>query len=156
MSALRVATESLFQNFVGSLMAVVCTPVLDRVGDTVRHTISCSHDGRMKVRKTQYRRTRFAIDGAEEGTIEYGECRYRPLQAVWHYLTIPPCYSAFTCRLHDATCAGHAAEVEVEAEGQRKQVDALETAVQSRPKRRLQALLHQTRLRFELHTTPPL
>jgi hypothetical protein len=134
MSALRIATESLFQDLVGSLVAIVCTLLLDRIGHTVRHTISCCHDGRMKVRKTQYRQTRFAVGGAEEGTKGDVECRYRPLQAVWPYLTIPPCYSAFTCRLHDAACAGHAAEVEVEAEGKPKQVDALEAGVQSRPK----------------------
>jgi hypothetical protein len=108
-------------------MAVVCTPLLDRVRDTVRHAISCSHDGRLELQETRYRQTRFAIDGEEEGTKEYVECRYRLLQAPWPYLTMLPCYSAFTCRLHDAACAaGHAAEVEVGREGQPKQVDALE------------------------------
>ena len=49
MLALRIVTDGFLQDLIGSLMAIVCTLCLYRVGDTVSHAISSSHDGRLKV-----------------------------------------------------------------------------------------------------------
>jgi len=58
MLALRIAVDSLLQDLVGSLMAVVCALRLDRVGDTISHAISSSHDGRLEAQETRSEQTR--------------------------------------------------------------------------------------------------
>jgi hypothetical protein len=54
MLALRIAANSLLENLVGSLMAIVCTLRLHRMGDTIGHAVSSSHDGRLEAQETLF------------------------------------------------------------------------------------------------------
>ena len=58
MLALRIVADGLLQDFVGSLMAVVCTLRLYGVRDTVGHAISSSHDGRLEAQERHSVQTR--------------------------------------------------------------------------------------------------
>ena len=50
--ALRIAADSLLQDLVGSLMAVIGALRFHRVRDTVCHAVSSSHDGRVEGEET--------------------------------------------------------------------------------------------------------
>ena len=52
MLALRVTADSLLQDLVGSLMAVIGALRFHRVRDTVCHAVSSSHDGRVEGEET--------------------------------------------------------------------------------------------------------
>ena len=57
MLAFRIIADGLLQNLVGRLVAIVRTLRFHRVGDTVSHAVSSSHDGRIEARERLSRQT---------------------------------------------------------------------------------------------------
>jgi hypothetical protein len=51
MPTLCIIADGLFQDLVGSLVTIICTPLLNRVKHAVRHAVSRSHDVRVELVK---------------------------------------------------------------------------------------------------------
>ena len=62
MLALRIVADGLLQDFVGSLMAIVCTLHVYGVRDPVGHAVSSSHDGRIVAQEKLSRQTRCRVE----------------------------------------------------------------------------------------------
>ena len=62
MLALRIVADSLLQDLVGGLVAIVRTLRLYRVRDTVGHAVSSSHDGRIEAQERLSMQTRCKME----------------------------------------------------------------------------------------------